>query len=299
MKSRSDSEVIDERCDFGRFLSEARKIKNFSISDINERIKISTEVLTAIEASDITALPASTFTRGYIRTYAKFLEISEDEVLDAYHRALPGKSTSALKPRSNLPTEARNLSPLIKTVTVFLAIAAVAALIYGSVQYYLKKADVMESELESKEHSFTGNSLDSPGSQPLEITQHARLTEDAELILQQADSDELMAEELMAEQGEVKTGLSDTLIEPESGLASIHQEKAASVATPDETIVEPLVEPGDDIIEFYAQDGSWMEVRDANNTRLFYNMLPEGGRRTLKGRAPFSVSMGNAETTTV
>jgi cytoskeleton protein RodZ len=56
---------------------------------------------------------------------------------------------------------------------------------------------------------------------------------------------------------------------------------------------------GSDIIEIFAEQGSWMEVRDANKSRLLYNTLPAGGSRVLKGQAPFSISMGNARTTRV
>ncbi|MFV2004016.1 MAG: helix-turn-helix domain-containing protein [Gammaproteobacteria bacterium] len=285
MMSNSESGVIDERCDFGKLLSEARKAQNFTISEINEHIKISEHVISAIEASDIATLPAPTFTRGYIRAYAKFLEISEDNILDMYHRALPGKSASELKPRSNLSREAKNLSPLIKTVTVFLIIAGIAAVIYGSFQYYQKKMNVMETELESKEHSFTGSSLDSPTSQQAEAKQNTRLTEEGELVLEQAASSDSMVEA-----DEINADTSPARI-----TAAGQEKKFASVNGQNESDFEST----EDVIEFFAEQGSWMEVRDANNARLFYNMLPEGGRRTFRGRAPFSVFMGNAETTKV
>jgi cytoskeleton protein RodZ len=283
MMSNSESGVIDERCDFGKLLSEARKAQNFTISEINEHIKIPEHVISAIEASDIATLPAPTFTRGYIRAYAKFLEISEDSILDMYHRALPGKSASELKPRSNLSREAKNLSPLIKTVTVFLIIAGIAAVIYGSFQYYQKKMNVMETELDSKEHSFTGSSLDSPASQQAEAKQNTRLTDEDELVLEQTVSSDSLIE------------ADDTDTSPARITAAGQEKEFASVNGQDESDFEST----EDVIEFFAEQGSWMEVRDANNARLFYNMLPEGGRRTLRGRAPFSVFMGNAETTKV
>jgi len=48
-----------------------------------------------------------------------------------------------------------------------------------------------------------------------------------------------------------------------------------------------------------AENGSWIEVRDANDDRLFYNMIAKGGSKTLTGQAPFSISMGNARTTKI
>jgi len=293
MMSNSQSKVADKQCDFGKMLSAARMAQNLTVSEINEHIKLSEEVISAIESCDLAALPAPTFTQGYLRTYARFLDVSEESVLDAYHRALPGESTSELKPSANQSGLASSHPPLIKMVTVFLIITGVAALIYGSVQYYQEKADVMETELESKERSFTGNSLDSLGSQQLEVKQNAHLTEEGELALEQSEAIDLMAEESEFDasdtraQGLAETGPGDEqAIQQERGVVSSRMEQAAT-------------NPGEDVIKFFAEQGSWMEVRDANNVRLFYNTLPAGASRSFTGQAPFRVFMGNAATTTV
>ena len=129
----------------------------------------------------------------------------------------------------------------------------------------------MEVELESKEQSFTGNSLDSPGLNAIEIKQNARLTADGELILENSDSTKLAVEEEVVEIDEESI--------PE-----------APVQATDTNVKQ-------DILVINAENGSWIEVRDANDDRLFYNMVPKGGSKTLSGQAPFSISLGNARTT--
>ncbi len=52
-----------------------------------------------------------------------------------------------------------------------------------------------------------------------------------------------------------------------------------------------------DVLKIYAEQGSWMQVHDASNKRLLYNMIPEGGGKVLQGQAPFRISLGNAKTT--
>ncbi len=188
MMKNSDSEVINKNTDFGSVLEVARKLQNYSIEDISEQLKIPAKTITAIETNDINALPPPTFTQGYIRTYAKFLEIPEENVLNIYSQAVPHDRPANLKPRSNLPGEASIQSLLMKTVTLLLIAAGITAVIYGSFQYYQKKAGVMETELESKERSFTGNSLDSPGTDRINIRQNASLSENDELIVQQSDA---------------------------------------------------------------------------------------------------------------
>lgn len=275
--SKSDSNSHTEKNnDFGFILTEARKSKNYSIDNICEYLKIPKNVISAIEASNIEALPAPTYTQGYIRAYAKFLEIAEDDLLVMYNEAVPHELASALKPRSSLPGEASSQSPLVKMVTMLLIAGGVAAVLYGSIQYYQEKADVMENQLESKERSFTGNSLDSPGSNRLDIQQDKGITEDDETAMESSD--------LLVSQ------------DPESQL-----ESAQMTADSIEEVVSEQDEsiPQDDVINILAEQGAWMEVRDATRARLLYNMVPSGSSKVLQGKGPFRISMGNARSTRV
>ena len=275
--SKSDRNSHTEKNnDFGFILTEARKSKNYSVDNICEHLKIPKNVISAIEASNIEALPAPTYTQGYIRAYAKFLEIAEDDLLVMYNEAVPHERASALKPRSSLPGEASSQSPLVKMVTMLLIAGGVAAVLYGSIQYYQEKADVMENQLESKERSYTGNSLDSPGSNPLDIQQDKGITEDDETALE--SSDLLVSED------------------PESQL-----ESAQMTADSIEEVVSEQDEsiPQDDVINILAEQGAWMEVRDATRARLLYNMVPSGSSKVLQGKGPFRISMGNARSTRV
>jgi len=143
-----------------------------------------------------------------------------------------------------------------------------------------KKAGVLESQLDTKQESFTGNSLNSPGSYPLAIKQKAYLI-DGELVAG------VVKENTTADVAgsRVKNTETSTAIREKADVAQR------------ETTTE--MENNGDSIEIIAENGSWVEVRDANKSRLLYNMLPAGASRMLIGRAPFSVTMGNAKTTRV
>ena len=296
---QAGNEATDKNTDFGSLLAEARKAKNYSVEDISEFLKIDARTITALESNDIDVLPAATFTQGYIRAYAKFLEISDDAVLDVYFRAVPNDEVSDLKPRSNLPGEASSQSPLIKAITILLILAGIAAVVFGSFQYYQEKVGVMESELDDKEALFTGNSLDSPGSRRLNITQNARLTDDGELVVEKTDPFEYMAEENSAgktEEGNQDAGGAEADSSErdgsEKGAETTNIQAEAGQSEASEEIIS-------DSIEIFAENGSWVQVHDANNSRLLYNTLPAGSSRVLEGQAPFSITMGNARTTRV
>ncbi len=290
-----DREITKKNTDFGSVLEVARKSQNYSIDDISEQLKIPARTITAIETNDIAALPPPTFTQGYIRTYAKFLEISEENVLNIYNQAVPHDPDVKLKLRSDLRNAASSQSFLMKTVTLLLIAAGFSAVIYGGFQYYQKKADVMENELESKERSFTGNSLDSPGADSLNIRQNASLSEDDELIVDQT----VTSEELeITEISEIDESTADELAINNTETTA---EEVDSVLPPvsDEAVPEKSLEVAlsVDVLKIYAEQGSWMQVRDANKKRLLYNMVPKGGGKVLQGQAPFHISLGNAKTT--
>lgn len=89
----------------------------------------------------------------------------------------------------------------------------------------------------------------------------------------------------------------ENVVVTEEAVEAEPAETSPGASSNDET--SPDVNRDNDSIEIIAENGSWVEVRDANKSRLLYNMLPVGGSRVLVGRAPFSVTMGNAETTHV
>ncbi len=233
--SEAGEEAIDKNIDFGSLLAEARKANNYTIEEVSEHLKINAGIITALETNDKEALPAATFTQGYIRAYAKFLEISEDTVLDIYKHAVPHDDVSDLKPRSNLPGEASSQSPLIKATTILLIIAGIAAIGFGSFQYYQEKAGVMESELDTKEDSFTGNSLDSPGSRPLSIKQNARMTENGELVVEKTDPFEYMVEKApaggTASEEAANTAVEDSAAGSSEAISTAAKEKHCALKT--------------------------------------------------------------------
>jgi cytoskeleton protein RodZ len=220
-------------------------------------------------------LPVSIYTLGYLRNYAKFLEIPESSVVDLYNKVATNDQNVDLKQHASVKAEAHKQTPLIKSLTSFVAVMAIIAVIVGIFQYYQEKSDDMETALESKGDSYTGDSLDSPGQNVVEIKQDARMTSDGELIVGSSDTAMNFADQ------------SATDADQELDTNSDFEESTETLAS----------DAKEDVLEIVATDGAWVEVRDVNNARLLYNMLPEGGRRVLLGKAPFNVFFGNAETT--
>jgi cytoskeleton protein RodZ len=69
---------------FGEELRRERIIRDVSLEEISAATKISVRLLTALESSDVSRLPAPVYSRGFIRAYAKYLGLDPDEMINAY-----------------------------------------------------------------------------------------------------------------------------------------------------------------------------------------------------------------------
>lgn len=68
----------------GALLKEIREYKNVTIERMAEMTRISKTHLNALEADDLTKLPAEVFVRGYVYQVAKVLKLNPDQVAGSY-----------------------------------------------------------------------------------------------------------------------------------------------------------------------------------------------------------------------
>jgi cytoskeleton protein RodZ len=66
----------------GTILKSEREKKGMSLHEVGMSLKINPKILKAIEDNDHTQLPAKTFLRGFVRSYAQFLRLDVQEILN-------------------------------------------------------------------------------------------------------------------------------------------------------------------------------------------------------------------------
>ncbi len=68
----------------GGALKEARSKKSLSLDEVHAKIKIHPRVLQLLEEGKFDKLPSPLFAKSFLRSYAEFLGVNPDEVMDAY-----------------------------------------------------------------------------------------------------------------------------------------------------------------------------------------------------------------------
>src|ERR1044072_6784590 len=69
----------------GELLKQKRESTGLSLSEVALATKINPKILAAIENGDDAHLPAKTFLKGFVRSYALYLKLDVEEVMRTFH----------------------------------------------------------------------------------------------------------------------------------------------------------------------------------------------------------------------
>lgn len=97
----------------GRILKERRENLGVSVAEVSIATKITPRMLQAIEAAEMSYLPARTFLRGFVKSYSQFLKMDVDKTLKEFNdemNALEPKPTIS-EPEAHAVEKAAILSP--------------------------------------------------------------------------------------------------------------------------------------------------------------------------------------------
>jgi len=79
----------------GAYLRKEREKRGLTYAQVTEKTKIRPHILEAVEKEDWEHLPAPVFVRGFVRSYARALGISEDRVEELYETTRPEEVPAA------------------------------------------------------------------------------------------------------------------------------------------------------------------------------------------------------------
>ncbi|MDP8921265.1 MAG: DUF4115 domain-containing protein [Chloroflexota bacterium] len=113
---------------FGDTLRQAREDLGVSLADAERETRISRRYLEALETEDEASLPAPVYTRGFIRTYCRYLGLNGDGMLDLFGPRQALESSAQVRP---IPAELHTPSSLPVRPVVLAASVVLAVLLVG------------------------------------------------------------------------------------------------------------------------------------------------------------------------
>jgi cytoskeletal protein RodZ len=129
----------------GETLRQARLDKGVSLADAARETRIRRAYLEALEGEDPAALPAAVYTRGFLRTYAEYLGLNAQAMIDLYQPAArrdPSPTLRAAVPRVAIPRQIP-LRPVLYGIggVAFVVLLGFAWNLYQDVQHSLREGD--------------------------------------------------------------------------------------------------------------------------------------------------------------
>lgn len=89
----------------GSYLKSAREARGLDLRDAAQQTRISIGYLKAIEEEDFSKLPGAVFVKGFLKNYARYLQLPEDEVMQRFGEI--GKPQPAAAPAAASPKDER------------------------------------------------------------------------------------------------------------------------------------------------------------------------------------------------
>jgi cytoskeleton protein RodZ len=123
---------------FGEKLRREREMRGITLDQIAAATKIGTRSLKALEDENFAILPGGIFNKGFVRAYARFLGLNEDEAVAGYQSAANDQpisvkqiaAQSAIAKANRLAAqqarESRNAAGVVRAFVMFVVVAAVA-----------------------------------------------------------------------------------------------------------------------------------------------------------------------------
>ena len=265
----------------GQQLREARERLGLSVDDVVAKIKLAHRQIVALEADDFEALPETAFLRGFVRSYAKLLQIDAQPLLDA----LPGAKVEQqvvqadpLHVEAPMPSERtarrQNLNLLIAALLIALVIAGFAVWQANApIPAVAQKPQVSDQAVEEM---------------PLAMPEHVEMLDGVSAV---PESGVQAASAVPAEPAPASAV--PVVASPAKTVANAAA-PVATTASPAASAVAPLAPVANSTLRLVFDKEAWVEIRDRDG-KLLSNHLNQGGTELrIDGAAPFSLVVGHA-----
>ena len=268
----------------GATLKAAREAAGLGLGEVADRLKLSLRQLEAIERDDFDSLPGATFVRGFVRNYARFLEVDSEPLMKALEQHFPSavndvanlvKGTTAREqaPEPVEAVEAAAEASAGKWVVLLLLGLAVA----GGAYWYANRDGSPEKPAERSANELAPM-LTEQSSAPAAKAAASESAKAAVQVAKPASAPAAVAAKPVA------SAVQAAAKPAASALAKVVKAVPASA---------PQAQ-GTDKVSINVKDAAWVSVQDADGRRLIYKVMQPGDPAEVVGTAPFKVVIGNA-----
>jgi cytoskeleton protein RodZ len=309
MKAAHPEVVAATRTNPGETLRQARENKNWSLPDVALRLNLTVTSLSNLETGNFDKLPGHTFARGYIRAYAKLMELDQAALVNQFdqYTGTDGKGSN-VHALGRIEEPVRLSHNILRIVSLLLLIALVG----GGFLWWQDQAAMrgkepasvgMEHvEVESADGTTQIHPLDEPEDQAVADSQNAN---SSPLPLSSSEPVAGSSTPAAPTTSSPSTAPVTTAPVPAHGTTTPNAPVAPVHAAPAPTSAAPAVAPtttaeaapiaagaGQVQVQFTAD--CWTQVTDGNGKVLTSGLKRKGDSIDVNGKPPLTLRLGYA-----
>ncbi|QHG66921.1 RodZ domain-containing protein [Pseudomonas putida] len=296
----------------GDLLRQAREKREWSQAEVARKLNLTVSSLNHLETGAFDKLPGHTFARGYIRAYAKLMDMDQAPLVEAFDQYTGTHAKgSEVHSLGRIEEPVRLSHNIMRGVTLLLLVAVVGgSFIWWQDQGSMKGKDLAKMalehvEVESADGTTQIHPLDEPEDQAVTAGQQP---ESAPLPLEQASAE--ATAETTSEAAPATTAPAPAAVPAPVQQAPAHAvapapAPAAPVAPVAPVASVPAVAAAEPVAPAAVPAGSakvaiqftadcWTQVSDGNGKVLFSAIKRKGDNLELTGKPPFAVRLGFA-----
>ncbi|KOY38759.1 cytoskeleton protein RodZ [Vibrio parahaemolyticus] len=292
MTEHENTNEVPLSIEAGTLLKNKRESLGMTQKQVADRLRLRVSVIEDIENNRFESQQVATFTRGYLRSYAKFVGLDEKVVLVALEQ------TADVKPKEQeiemqsfsrkTKHEKHNSRIMLLTWVIAIVIIGISAAWWWQNQQENSLAQVVaEANVETSQPSAD------------EIADIDLMTEE-ELIA--STPAELAASNNTASESSINAAQTDEVVpaETEESTTEATQEPVAVIEVVEEVQeASPVVPEGMTLLTMKFKADCWIQVKDTNGKTLVSGTQKPGQDVELTGKAPFKVILGAPEGVTM
>jgi cytoskeleton protein RodZ len=292
-KEATDNQAQNQPMLLGEVLQAARVAKQLTQQDVSNNLRYSVKQINALENGEFDLLPDAMITRGFIRNYAKLLQIDAEPLLASYRQSVTSESDKVIAVRSSMrPVQlTKESQPWLKYIlaSILVLLFLLAWLFY--VDYMPKQSGVaVEKAPEVIEEVTPANTESLP---EIALPAAQRLAEGdvaAPDLLADPNATFNTATQSATAVADVKP--SDTVTQ--SDLKALAPPISQQIPVP--VTASPLKSADKKLnMTFTAQ--TWVSVTDKSGKVVYEKMSHNGDIATINAAPPLNLVIGNASGT--
>ena len=268
-----ESTVSESVIDVGGVLRKAREEASYSTAFVADQVHLSEQVIEALEANEFDQLPGPVFVRGYIRGYAKILNIDPQPLIEQIDGG-PAPAPENSQVGQPIKIKTSRLDPIVVWGAATVLVVAIGLIftwwMQESKEDPVQLAEVVE-QVEIEEAAT-----------PPESDVEATTPVDHQVSLGDVSPGNSTAESVQVSEVNEVPATDDSLAAPEA----VQQQIVEVPATGGDI--------GQTSLKVIFNEESWAEIFDARKRRLLHGLIKPGATRVISGQPPFSVFLGNS-----